>query len=168
MTVMIDPQSVPAGDYVRLQQALVESGKWTVIDRANAYKAVKKEQEREHKSDQDRFDNARKWALWGKMYGVGGIFVGHVQCQTQYTAITNNRYQRCLQHLSIVDANTTEIISQVSNVSEGDTNDFTPPWQDTVDKFNKEFPATFKPVKYSERLHDYMNQAEEAGKKDSQ
>jgi hypothetical protein len=169
MTVMIDPDSIRPDDYVRLQDALVESGKWTVLDRHSAFAAIKKEQGREHKQDQDQFDNARKWAMWGKMYGVGGVVVANAQCQTQTTIFLHEEYLHCLQSLSIVDASTTEVITHISYVQDGDTNQtyIAPPWDDAVEKLNKAFPSKFEEPKYTQRLLDYMKSSEQAGIKDS-
>lgn len=162
MRVMIDPDSIDSANYVRLQQALIESGKWEVIDRYKGYKAMKKEQERQHRTEADRFEDKQKWAMWGKMYGVGGIVVPNAQCQTNFTWLRHRPYAYCLQTLSIVDANTGEVITMVSHKQEGEVDEtyMATTWEDTVERFNKAFPSTFKPVAYTERLQNYMKEAE--------
>ena len=73
LRVMIDPDSVDAKDYVRIQQAFFKSDKFFVVDRNKGFKAVKKEQNRLHREEVDRYEDREKWAHWGKLYGVCGI-----------------------------------------------------------------------------------------------
>lgn len=168
MRIMIDPDSVRIDDYVRLQHALVESGKWTVVDRAIGFKAVKLEQDREHLEERGRYEDAQKWAMWGKMYGVGGIVVANAQCQTEGTWLTHTPYLKCLQTLTLVDSNTAEVIVSVSQFKEGEPNQkyIAPSWDDIVYSMNTSYPKDFKSVQYVERLQNYMKDAAEAAKKD--
>ncbi len=162
MRIMIDPNSVDSANYVRLQQALMQSGKWWVVDRYKAFKAVKKEQERQHRQEADRYDDKEKWAMWGKMYGVGAIIVANAQCQTNFTWMAHNPYELCLQSLSIVDASSGELITMISHEQEGGIAKtyIAPEWYDAVDKLNSAYPDNFKPVAYTDRLKDYQKEAE--------
>lgn len=162
MRVMIDPDSIPASQHVALQQALVEQGKWFVVDRAVGYRAIKTEQERLHRTEEDRYEDREKWSHWGKMYGVGGIIVGAIQCKNQQS-FWGNWYQTCNQFLSIVDANTGEVIAAIQTRKSSGDAEFVPEWDDAVDKLANAYPSHFNGVKTSERLEQYRTlSAEEA------
>lgn len=170
MRIMVDPDSVPQSQYVRLVHALMESGKWTVVDRAQGWEAIKAEQERLHGNIQDRFDNEEKWAMWGKMYGVGGVVVAHAMCEQKGTAITHTPYLGCQQSLSLVDANTGEIVVVASGYIEGEVNQlYVPPsWEWTVDKLNSSFPKDYKAKNYSNELKSYAAEVKKAAEQKRQ
>lgn len=159
MRVMIDPKSINHEDYVRIQQALLNSGKWFVVDRSNGFKAAKEEQERLHRKENDRYEDAEKYAMWGKMYGVGGIVVPDSQCDRRTGWMTNNEHLHCLQTLTIVDANTAEVITSISHEEDGDLY-IALSWENAVDKMNKTFPMNFVPTQYTERLQADRKQFE--------
>lgn len=163
MRVMINPEGITAGHYVRIQQALVESGKWVVIDRGMGYEAIKKEQEREHREQTDRFLDKEKFAHWGKLYGVGGIVVAHAQCSVKYTMWSGAAYPYCQQYLAIVDTNTGEVISAVQGNEEGSAYeyDIAPSWDNIVNKLNNAFPARFVKNKDEKPLNDYKELSQE-------
>ncbi len=52
--VFIDPENINTADYARIQHALVNTGKFVVVDRAQALRAVKREQERLHREEKGR------------------------------------------------------------------------------------------------------------------
>lgn len=157
MRVLLDPDSVDANHYVKITQALVESGKWVVIDRGQGYKAVKKEQERVHRDQGDRFLDREKFSHWGKLYGVGSIITAHAQCQFRQGWFLHNNYTYCQQFLAIVDSNSGEVITAVQGEASGGNLDYelTPSWEDTVAKLNDAFPKDFRPSKDEKSLIDY-------------
>lgn len=157
MRVMVDPDSIDANHHVRIEEALMGSGKWVVIDRAQGMKAIKKEQERLHRTEADRFDDQEKWSHWGKLYGVGGIVTAHVQCQYKLTFLIHAPYQYCHQYLAIVDANTGQIITAIEDTAETDADEayIAPSWADAVDKLNNSFPKNFEARKDDPRLDTY-------------
>lgn len=163
MRVMINPEGIGAGHLVRIQQALVQSGKWVVIDRGMGYHAIQKEQEREHREQTDRFMDREKFAHWGKLYGVGGVVVAHAQCSYKRNWFTGNTYPYCQQYLAIIDTNTAEVISAVEDDSEGSAyeTDIAPSWDDIVAKLNNAFPARFQPSKEEKTLTDYKDLSQE-------
>ena len=126
--VHVPPDSIPADHHVMIQQALVDSGKWFVVDRSSGFKAIKSEQQRLHRDEADRYEDREKWAHWGKMYGVGGIVVAQAQCKKEQGWLLGRWYQVCRQFLSIVDANTGEVITAIQNDAESDEADFFPKW----------------------------------------
>lgn len=157
MRIMVDPDSIDVANYVEVQTALVKTGKFMVIDRASAYKAAQKEQERLHKTEGDRFEDKEKWAHWGKMYGVGAIVVGHIQCVHEMTWYGGQR-QTCRQFLSMVDANTGEVflavdgeasINEESNIQQMAYNYVAPSWEKIVIQLADAYPANFVAEHYS-------------------
>ncbi len=161
MRVMIDPDSIPAEHHVMIQQALVDSGKWFVVDRSKGFKAIKTEQERLHREESDRYEDREKWAHWGKLYGVGGIVVAHAQCKKEQGWLIGRWYQVCRQYLSIVDSNTGEVITAIQNDAESKEADFFSRWDEAVAKLNESYPANFKPFQTSERLEQYRELSKE-------
>lgn len=161
MRVMIDPDSIEAAQYVMIQKALVDSGKWFVVDRAKGFKAIKTEQERLHRAEEDRYDDREKFAHWGKLYGVGGIVVANAQCKKEQGWLIGRWYQSCHQYLSIIDANTGEVITAIENSAESGEAEFYPKWDEAVAKLNESYPATFKPMQTSERLEQYRELSKE-------
>lgn len=163
MRVMIDPDGVDANHYVKIQQALVESGKWVVVDRGMGYDAIRKEQEREHRNQSDRFLDREKFAHWGKLYGVGGIVVAHAQCQVKDGWFLKKNYPHCAQYLAIVDSNSGEVITAVQDEADGGSYDYqiAPSWDDIVAKLNSAFPSHFIPNKDDKILRDYKDLSQE-------
>jgi hypothetical protein len=159
MRIMVDPKSISHEDYVRIQQSLVDSGKWIVVDRANGFNAAKSEQERLHRGEADRYEDAEKYAMWGKMYGVGGIVVPDSQCMRITGWMTSHEHLNCLQTLTIIDANTAEVITSISHKEDGDLY-IALSWDDAVDKMNSAFPKVFDSTKKTDRLAQYSKDAE--------
>ena len=159
MRILLDPESISPEDYVRVQQALVASGKWAVIDRSQAFQAIQKEQERLHRDESDRFDDKQKYAHWGRLFGVGAVVVGHSQC-TDKTNILGLPRTYCQQFLNIVDANTGEVITAVENENNAAYGE-TPDWEETVAKLNDSYPEDYQPKIYSKKIADYEDESKE-------
>lgn len=170
MRVLIDPDSLSADDYVAVQTALVKEGSFTVVDRSKGFKAIKVEQERTHRVEEDRYSDKEKWSHWGRLYGVGAIVVGHTQCYrtkpwfSQYSVVN-----RCKQYLSLMDSNTGEVIVAVDGEGDkpgsvdGGSYNLPADWTDTVVKLVDTYPKEYKPQYYSEKLENYRDvSAEEA------
>lgn len=172
MRMLIDPDSLQANDYVAIQTALVKDGTFTIVDRSKAFSAIKKEQERTLRTEEDRYADKEKWSHWGKLFGVGAIITGHSQCYraipwfSQYTSVI-----RCKQFLSIVDSNTGEVIVAVDGEADSpgtaDGGSFNEPanWTETVSKLIDAYPKEYKPTYYSEKLENYRDISEEEAKR---
>ncbi len=166
MRVFVDPDSIDAENYVRIQQALVQSHKFVVIDRATSFEAIKKEQERLHRTQVDRFEDRQKFALYGKLLGVGAIVVAHAQCENKssWWNSTNNHLV-CQQFLSMVDANTGEVFLAVEGENSGPVIAsmpyVVPDWKDTVEKLLDEYPKEFEQRSASKTLLEYEEVAKE-------
>lgn len=170
LRVMIDPTQVDKDNYAKLQKALVQSGNFTVVDRGPGWNAIKKEQERLHRNEEDRYADKEKWAHWGKLYGVGSIVVPHTEC----TRVTSGGFfkpgprMRCMQLLSIVDANTGEVVVMIENESIGErmeniygNNYHSPEWDESVGKLVDAYPKKFSEEAYHPILENYRKLSEE-------
>lgn len=163
MRVMLDPDSIKAKHHVRIQQALVASGKWIVVDRSSGFEAIKKEQEQLHLENGDRYNDQEKWAHWGKLYGVGGIVIAKAQCVKKQRWFSGSKYTHCLQHLAIIDSNTGEVIAAVQAQSSGESGEanIAPSWEDAVIKLNDAYPENYRPDKSHKKLVNYRRLSKE-------
>ena len=167
MRVMIDPAHLDQENYVRLQTALVNSGKWVVVDRSDGFEAVKQEQLRQNRTEDDRYEDKERWSHWGKLYGVGAVIVPHADCIRQTHFWTNAERKGCRQFLRIVDANTAEVIAAVEGQNTSTPLD-TPDWKDTVASLDEHYPEVFEKVEYHEKLKAYQVESEERAKKEKE
>lgn len=175
MRISVDCDSINTDDCVNIQTALVKEGRFMVVDRNVGYKAIKSEQEKLHRKEADRYSDKEKWAMWGKMYGVGAIVVAHSQCYRSQKFFTLSLYTTtCKQYISLVDSNTGEIIAAVDHEEDSPAtgNNFgsesfkTPvSWQIAVEKFVDAYPKDYKPQYYSEGIVNYQKEAETEAKK---
>lgn len=166
MTLMLDPETFTAADYVAVQTALIQEGSFTIVDRASAFNAVKKEQERTHRKEIDRFNDFSKYAQWGKLHSVGSVVIGHSQCfRTKKFFSTESIVNRCKLHLALVDSNTGEVIAAVDDEQDSssavDAGSFNQPknWKDVVAKLINSYPKDYKPNYYSDGLERYRNES---------
>ena len=161
---MIDPSSIDVENYTRIQTALVDSGKWIVIDRSSAFNAIKKEQEMIHREESDRFEDKEKYAMWSKLYSVGAVIVGHVQCREKAKFLHDGMFVYCLQSLNLVDSNTGEVIAVAENENSARYGR-TPDWTETVAQLNDHYPEVFEEIKKHEKLIQYEKEAKEAAQR---
>lgn len=163
MRVMIDPDSIDSKNYVRIQQALIATQRFIVVDRAAGYRAVKKEQERLHRNEVDRFDDREKFAHWSKLYGVGAVITAHSQCQRKRSYFGKQIYIHCQQSIAIINANTGVVIAGAEDESNGDLGEqnIAPSWADVVEKMIDNYPSHFEANKDREILHQYRDLSKE-------
>lgn len=172
LRVMIDPDAIGENDYFKLQKALVQAGNFTVVDRNAGFKAIKAEQERTQRNEQDRYADKEKWSHWGKLYGVGSIIVPHTECSKVESGgfFHPGPRARCFQYISIVDANTGEVTVMIENEAYGERMDsiygnqyHVPAWDEAVEKLVDAYPHDFDNSNYHPVLENYRNlSAEEA------
>lgn len=174
MRVLIDPSSIDSSNHVAIQQALVETGKFFVVDRSKAFAAIVHEQNRQHTSMSDRFEDREKYAQWGKMYGAGGVITAHVQCANNGTGnIVTTAFHlatlatmwseyRCSQFLEVIDTATTEVVASIKYDIKADTTKNLD-WSDAVEALVDSYPEIFEDVKNHRVLETYKAvSAEEA------
>lgn len=165
MRIFISPDNLKVKDYVRLQTAIIKSDVWTVIDRGQGFRAVKKEQERLHRREVDRFEDREKFAKWGKLYGVGAIIVGHTQCRYGKKFWGGSKpYNICYQAINLVDANSGLVIVGVDGENYAPMGE-QPDWEKTVEKLIDIYPKYFTPSKITERLERYKQESKEAAQR---
>ncbi len=171
MRVMVDPESIDEDNYNNILQALVQSDKFTVVDRARGWKAVKKEQERLHTSNEaSRYDNKEKYAMYARLFGVGSIIVANSQCLKTgaFLSAAKSRLS-CRQSLYMVDANTGSIITAANGENIGPSaagNDLLmPDWNVVVDKLVEAYPKNFEHKEYAQELKDYRKESQEEAEK---
>lgn len=169
MRVMIDPDAIDDDNYLEVFKAVTETEKFTVVDRQAGFKAIKKEQERLHQEDPDRYANKEKWAHWGKLYGVGAVIVPQTRCTLDRSTFNQfKRYNNCKQYLWLVDANTGEVVVIASGENEGrSTFDLpapAPTWEDTVEKLISKYPKYFDTKEYHEKIIQYQEESEKLAK----
>lgn len=165
MRVMVDPDGLAARDYARIVNALKESGKWFVVDRRDGLRAIFKEQKMLHRDRADQFKDEEKYSIWGRLYGVGGVVIGHVDCVKKNGWLSN--YTRCKQNLAIVSANSGEVIA----TAEGENDDaemsyhgdikIGSDWTDVVADLNSAFPKNFEKEKYNDDMRMFRQEAQE-------
>lgn len=171
MRVLIDPESISTDDYVSIQTALVKEGRFMVIDRNLAFKAIKAEQERIHRTEADRYSDKEKWAHYGKLFSVGAIVVAHSQCIRTQTLFSMSLYvNQCKQYLSLVDSNTGEIVTAIDNEVEtpaagnnagSESFSVATDWTKAVEKFVDAYPKNYKPQYYSPGIVKYQEESKE-------
>jgi hypothetical protein len=171
MRVAIDPESISVGSYARLQAALSDTGKFVLVDRAAGFKAIAREQEIQHTTT--RFGANEKYGLWGKMFGVGAVFVGTEQCRAAAT-ILGRQYRDCVETLALVNATTGEVMA-AGEVREDADFDVAPRWDRAVEKLVEAYPKVFVDrhnpnvtVDYSSALMEYRDATVPANQKPSQ
>lgn len=172
MRILIDSDSLQTTDYVAVQTALVKDGTFTIVDRNTGWRAVKREQERTHRKEVDRYADKEKWSHWGKLYGVGAIVVGHSTCYRAQPFFSRYKYvNRCRQYLSIVNSNTGEVLVAVTGEEDNplihEDGSFAHPanWEGITGELIAAYPKDFKPEYMSEGLMHYQDVSEEEAKR---
>lgn len=164
MRVMIDASVMRPEQYVRLQNSLARSGKWILVDRSRGFHVIKQEQELQHRNQSDRFEDSEKYAHWGKLYGVGAVIVPNADCE-RMTNFFSGYFNRCRQTLSIINANTGEIMatSDVSADSEPGW-EAIPSWDIAVEELNAHFPERLD-TRVDQELVEYKKLSKEEAEK---
>lgn len=159
MRVMIDPTGISQTDYASIQNALVRSNMWTVLDRDRGLASIKKEQNNLHVYEHNRYARQEKFAHWGKLYGAGSVIVAQSECQNRpnpWNITTLRNY--CKLFLSMIDTNTGEVIVS-STVEESAPFMASPDWSDAVEELADAYPTHFKEEKLHQRLLDYKEES---------
>lgn len=165
MRVFLDPDTIDEANYSLVQTALVNSGKFTVVDRGAAINAAIKEQDRLHKDQKDRFDNKGKYARMSRLLGAGGVVVARANCVVSpsiFNIYDGNLY--CQQFLSLVDSSTGEVMVSVSGEAEGPSsiydNKLMPSWNAVTEELVNKYPERFEKDHKTQRLKDYEDENE--------
>ncbi len=168
LRVILDP-TIPVNHYVQIRRALVESGKFEVIDRRDGFAAALREQDTQFRSGyQDRFSDQEKWAHIGQMYGARGIITAHAQCYQKKHAFWGDLRRYCKQDLTFIDGVTGKVEFAVTGENnEVWTAEWTvPDWNEVVEKAVATYPEYFKPREVEPMLQQYMDQSGEHAKRE--
>ena len=163
MRVALWPNGIDAANYVRIQQALIASGRFIVVDRGSGLAAIKEEQEALHETQADRFADPEKFAHWGKLLGVGAIIVAHTQCAQKHAWLARSMYARCQQFAEIVNSNTGEVMASSEGQEDTANNeeDLAPSWDSTVERLVDAYPKHYEPNRDTRELADYKELSKE-------
>ncbi len=165
MRVMINPEGLSEVEYMDIQDRLVETGAFTVVDRSRGIKAIKREQNEQHVSEKDRYEDREKFAHWGKLYGVGSVIVAHSECQNRPNAWRVNELRNyCRLFISLIDTNTGEVMISANDEYKAEFMQ-RPSWEDAVEKLVKKYPEYFESDKTHKRLREYKEESAKVAKK---
>lgn len=159
LRIFLDPASIDEKNFVRIQAALMATGKFFVVTRQAGFRAIKAEQERLHRDEVDRYNDREKWAHWQELYSVNGIVRAASQCSQKYT-ILQTPYQKCTQFLSIINASTGEVIVAIENVKEADYRE-TASWYKTAEILVDNYPENYEVKKWHKKIEDYRDESQE-------
>jgi hypothetical protein len=166
--VFIDPK-IDVAHYTEIRRALVETGKFEVVDRSEAFEAAFREQELQHAKAGQRFANKEKWSWVGEFYGAAAVIQANASCwQAKNFWGTFTRY--CRQTLSLIDTTTGVVVFSVvgENSIPWTVEWVVPDWDETVAKAADAYPVYFKPRIVKAPLKQYMDQSEERAKREQE
>lgn len=174
LRIAVDPMGIDSANYVRLEEALVNTNKFFVIDRGSGFQAVVKEQDYVHGvaygSDDkpntfERYGDQDRYARLGKLYSVGSVIVAQTRCATK-SSFWSGYYKHCEQYLALINSSTGEVVAAVSGVA-SDAEDYygvmniAASWDGVVEKLVQAIPKEYTPNKYDERMRIYRNEIRE-------
>jgi len=157
-----------AHTYADVQNAIVTSGRFFVVDRSSGFYAALQEQDF---NDTDRVDAKEKYARLGRMWGVGGVVVANVTCMPSrsFFEALSAPSSDCIEHLSLISTSTGEVVATAKDKvnTPRDTSrriEPTPEWDTTVAKLNENIPTHFEKIKFTKEMAQFrdgknMNQA---------
>lgn len=115
-----------------------------------------------HRDEADRFADREKYALWSRMYGVGGIITGHSNC-IGFGPVFKGR---CKQNLMLISATTGEYIASAeTEATTGANGAWGASWEDAVEALNENSPKTLEKPVYTQELEYERSVAEEHAKR---
>lgn len=162
LRVLIDP-ALPVEHATEIRRALVESGKFEVIDRREGFAAAIREQNLQFRSTYaDRFSDREKWMHIGKMYGAASIITGRADCYTT-KSFWGHPIRECRQNLVFINGRTGVVELAVSgkNSIPYTAEWMVPDWDEVIAKMVDKYPEFFEPRKIEKTLEKYMDQSEE-------
>lgn len=166
LRVFLDP-SIEVSHYVQIRRALVQSGKFEVVDRAEGFAAAVSEQERQHALTGRRFSDKEKWAWIGEFYGAAAVVTAHAQCFNRHN-FWGKYVKTCKQELAFINVSNGKVALAVNaeNSEEAVVGYSVPDWNDAVEKLVAVYPKYYKPRVIRDPLDTYMDQSEERAKRE--
>lgn len=166
LRVFLDP-NIETAHYVQIRRALVQSGKFEVVDRNEAFTAAVAEQERQHGLMGRRFSDKEKWAWIGEFYGAAAVITAHAQCFNRHN-FWGKWVKTCKQELAFINVSTGKVAMAVNdeNSEEAVVGYSVPDWDGAVKKLVAVYPKYYKPRVIRDPLDTYMDQSEEHAKRE--
>jgi len=147
--------------YSEIQESLVSSGKYFVVDRSSGLHAAMEEQDF---NQTDRVGAKEKYAKMGKLYGVGSVVVGNVSCMPHrhFFEAVFAPSSECKLHIFLISTSTGEVIAAAKDTvyANRDTSrktEPTPSWDSVVEKLNNAIPKYFTDIKYTAEMQKFRN-----------
>lgn len=159
LRVVID-DTISVDDYRALQVALFETGRYEIVDRGQAWHALKREQERQHRGEADRFSDEEKFAVWKMAFGAGGVVSSHKICANKYNVYTDEYRRHCRLFVPITNASTGKLYAAVDDEQDSSELD-APSWRPIAIRLTQKLPANLSDIalSYSERMKSFRKEA---------
>lgn len=141
-----------ANSYVEVQTALMDTGKFFVVDRSSGFQSALSEQDF---NQTERVEVKERFARLGRMFGVGGVIVAHVSCVPHNTFFAGLSAPSvdCTEHLSLISTTTGEVVAssrdEVNTPSDLIWNKAPSPlWSEAVNLLADHMPAYFEKAQW--------------------
>jgi len=169
----IDPTQIDSANYVALQESLLKTNKFFIVDRGVGFRGVIQEQDRangyvygsyQKTSTFHRFGDKDRYARLGRLYAAGSIIVANTKCRHEPGFWAN--YTSCDQYLALVNAVSGEVIAAATepgvsaNVYYNGVNPVVS-WDAVVEKLNSRIPKEYQPERYNREMIMYRRELEE-------
>lgn len=166
LRVLIDPR-IQSEHYVEIRRALVESGKFEVVERKDGLEVALDEQNLQFNYGSERFDDREKWAHIGRLMGAAAVISAHAQCH-QIQNFFGQWVKACRQNLAVIDARTSQVVAVAKDDNEvpwSATGYMVPDWEKAVTKLVEAYPEYFVPRPNSKELERYRDVSQEEARR---
>ena len=155
LRVIVDDR-VSSVVYNQVTVALMQSGRYEVLERQAGYAASVRETDRVFKNEPDKFDPEEKWLWYSKYRGGRGLIIPSMECVTRYNNWNGDYRRSCKQFISLVDGMTSRVIAAVSD-EQTSSEQTTPEWTTIVEKLNESLPEHVEEleIKHSDWVRPY-------------
>lgn len=135
--LIIDPTGIKAEHYAMIQDALVRTDRFVILERPTEVGEIKAELS-QVPSDNDK----ARWAVWAKKQGIGGVVVAHVQCYNKKPFLKGWK-QYCHQYVAIMNPTSGDVLAAAEDTNEEDTGVgyqyIVPSWEDVVGQLSSKY-----------------------------
>lgn len=166
LTIILDDNGLQPNDYNAIQEALFATGKFNILDRFKAFEAIKREQQREHRTDIDRFTDSNKYAQWGRFIGAGGVITASYECKGTESSqniiyfaahlSTLGMFDKviCTEFIQLTDTSTGQVVASVKYDGKKGQNGVLD-WADATNRLVDQYPESFVQLEKHQKLIDY-------------
>lgn len=151
----------------QVQTALLASGFYEVAERSSGWNALRREQDRQHRSIESvRFANTKeRYAIFGEVYGVGSMISCHEVCITKYNIFSGQYRAHCTQFVSLVSTTTSKVIAAVRDEQIHDDIDISN-WDNSIIKLTtylKSLTLSDVDINYTPEMMRFRSEAKQRG-----